>query len=191
MATITTDPIDRNFPPATQASIWPTAVKWGLIAGVITSVLTLISYNLGMMDIGEDGTPPSSWLASLISFIIVGVTIFLGQKAYRDGANGGYLTLGRAVLWTLGFSVVLGAISAVFTYLFYGVLAPDYLSDLKEAQMDAAVEQGVDEASIEAMETGLDLMMSPGAMALSALIGLVIITLILGLIIGLFVRRER
>ena len=190
MSTIVTEPLDRSLPPATQASVWPSAVKWGAIAGVASSILTLVTYNLGMMDVGEDGSPPSSMLTSVISFAIMIALIVLGLKAYRDGDNGGYLSLGRGVLWSLGFGLTLGAVSALFMLLFHYVLAPDYLTSILEAQIDVMEEDGMDEAQLEATESAMGMMMNPGVLAGTSLISSLILSVIFGTIASLFVRTE-
>ena len=182
-----------DYPNATYqpASIWPTALKWGAISGFASIILTLVSYNMGLMDLNEDGTPPSTTLSSVISFLIYGAVIFLGMKEYRDGSNYGQLSLGRAILWSLGYALVLGVISAVFTMIFYSVIAPDYLSEILEAQLAAMEEQGMSDEQLEATESMMAATMSPVVMGLGAVIFSLIISAIVGLVCGLILRRER
>ena len=191
MSTIVNEPLDRSLPPATQASVWPSALKWGAIAGVASSVLTLVTYNLGMMDLQPDGTAPSSLVTSVISFAIMIALIVLGLRAYRDGDNGGFLPLGRGVLWSVGFGLALGIITALFMLLFYYVLAPDYLDSMLEAQIDLLEEEGMDETQLEATESAMGMMMSPAVLAGTSLLSTAIISVIFGAIASLFMRTER
>lgn len=191
MSTIVQDPIDRHYPPTEQASIWPTALKWGGIAGAAASLVTLISYNVGLMDVGEDGAVASTWLVSFVQYALYVAFIVLGLKAYRDTANAGFLSVGRGVLWSLGFGVALGIVSALFTLLFFYVLAPDYLDILREATLDALEESGVDEATLEMQETMLAYTFSPVTLTLGAIIGSIIPAVIAGAIVSLILRTDR
>ena len=191
MSTILQEPLDRGFPPTEQASIWPTALKWGGIAGVASSAVTLVGYNLGLMDIGPDGSPPSTWLMSILQYGLYIGLLFVGLKAYRDQENGGFLTLGRGVLWSLGFGLALGIVVALFSLLFFTVLAPEYLSDLLEATLDELEESGADEETIRVQETVLSYAFSPVTLTLGSIIGSVIPTLIAGSVISFFVQSDR
>ena len=170
-------------------SIWPTALKWGAIGGALSAVFTLISYNIGWMDIGDDGQPESSWIASLLSVIVFVALITLGLKAYRDTENGGFLNYGRGVLWSFAFGLVLGAIAGLFAILFYSVLAPDYLTEMRDIQVDLLEEQTTDDAQLEAAKSMMGMMMSPWVMGLGSLIFYLSISLFTGLIASAFLKR--
>ena len=191
MSTIIQDPIDRPFDPSSQASVWPSALKWGAIAGGVSCVLTLLSYNLGWMDISEDGQTPGAWIVSLISIAIYVALMYVGLKSYRDTQNAGYLTFGRGMLWSLGFGLALGVISALFMLLFYTVLAPEYLEVMRESALDQAAAEGVDEASMEATETVLDYTLSAPVLAFSGFFGSLIMPLLIGLVLSLVLRNDK
>lgn len=190
MSTIVQDPIDRNLAPATKASVWPTAAKWGAISAVVGSILTLIFYNLGMMGLDESGEAASSFVPTVVSLLLTVALLYLGMKEYKLTANGGYLSFGRGLLWSLAFGLIGGLISAVFIYLFHSVLAPELLPGILEAQLDTMAEQGVDEASIEAAETGMAYFMSPAAQAVSTILMAVIASAIIGAIVALILRSK-
>ncbi len=178
-----------NTTPYTEpASIWPTALKWGGIAGVASCVITLLTYNLGFMEIGDDGQPPSTWLQLIASIVLYAGLLYLGMKAYRDVDNHGELTFGRAVVWSLGFGAVLGLVSAVFALLFYNVLAPDLLNDMLEGQMVMIEEQGGSEEQIEMTESVMGTMFNPWVMSLTGLISAIITSLIVGMLVALTLK---
>ena len=191
MSTIIEQPLDGSLPPAQEASIWPTSLKWGAIGGIASSILTMLSYNLGWMDPAAGTTNPMVWVVSAVSFALYILFITLGLRAYRDGSNGGYLSLGRAVLWSLGFGLALGIVSAIFMVIFYNVLAPDFIGDMLDAQPDAMEEQGMDDEQLESVETVMSYTMNPLFMTLSSAIGSTITSVIFGVIVGFFVRSDR
>lgn len=190
MSTIYKEATDRAFDPSRQAAVWPTALKWGAIAGTVGSVLTLLVYNLGYMDIGEDGELPSSTGSFLVSAIVYAGLIYTGMKAYRDGDNGGLMTFGRGMLWSLGFGIALGVVTAIFTLLLYTVLAPDYLAELSEATLDQMAADGMDEASLEATEVMIGYTTSTPFIVLSTLLVALILPLLLGLVVSGILRKE-
>lgn len=190
MSTILNEPRTTSPPPASQASVWPTAAKWGAVAAAIGCVYTLIAYNLGWLEIDDDGSSPNSITSTVFSILLYVGVMYVGLTTYRDVFNGGHLTTGRGVFWSLAFGIVLGLISAVFTYLFYTVLAPGLAERMLDAQLDAAVDQGVDEASLEATEAMMATFMSPGALSGIVFISSLIMPLIIGTIISLFLRRS-
>ncbi len=185
---IDTPNYDRPPTLTAPASIWPTALKWGVITGVVGSVITLVAYNTGMMDFGDDGRPPSSWIITVISLVLYVVFVYLGMMAYRDQGNGGYLTFRRAILWALGYGLALALVTGLFTLLFYYVLAPDFLPKMVEAQMAMMEEQGMSEEQVEAAESLLEMTMNPWVMTLSSMVGAVVIPVLIGLGVGAFLK---
>ncbi len=169
---------------AEPTSVWPSALKWGAIAGAIGCVITLISYNIGMMDVGDDGQPASTWPVTILSMVVYAVLIYLGLKSYRDTENAGFLTYGRAVLWSLAFGVGLGVVSSIFIVIFYQFLAPNYLPDMIDVQVGLLEEQGVSDEQAETMEAGLKWVMNPWVMALTGFFGSIVLPLLIGLGVG-------
>ena len=191
MSTIVTDPIDQNALPYRPAPVWGSALKWGAIAGVVSSILTLISYNLGFMAPSDGGMSAGTIVVSVLSFALLIGFIYVGMKAYRDADNGGRLTLGRGVLWSLAFGVGLAVVSTLFILLFYQVLAPDLLEEMMEAQLDALAEEGMDEAEMEAVESVQAMTLNPITMAVSSLLTSLITPLIFGTIISFVLRNDK
>ena len=190
MSTIYQDPIDRSFDPSQQASVWPSALKWGAIAGAVGCVLTLISYNLGYMDVTEDGELPGSGLMTFVSLLAYVGLMYVGLKGYRDGENGGFLTFGRGVLWSLGFGIASGVVAALFSLLFYGLLAPDYLADLYDTTVDQMDYDRMSEEEIAATETMFGYTFSTPFMAATAFFSSLIMPLLIGLVLSLILRKD-
>lgn len=174
-----------------DASVWPTATTWGLISAAVGFVLLLIQYNTGAFDIDPDtGQVGSNVLGTLISVALSVAFIYLGLKAYRDKANGGELSLGRGVLWSLAFGVIGGLVTALLMYVFYAFIAPEVIQNMALAQEVMMEEQGMSDQEIETAAEMSGMFMSPVVFAGSTLIGSVIASVIIGLIVSLVVKTR-
>ena len=174
-----------------DASVWPTATTWGLISGAAGLVMALLQYSFGGWDVDPaTGQPASGALWTLLSTVVTIALIYLGLKAYRDTANGGVLTLGRGVLWSLAFGVVSGLVGAVLLYVFFAFIAPDITAQMALAQENVLEEQGLSGDDLETAMSMASMFTSPLSLALFSAIGSVIFSVIIGLIVSLFVKTR-
>lgn len=115
--------------PSETTSLYQHAVRWGLIAGAVSVILTVIYY---VIDVGL----MVNWKVGLLTFAIyIGFAIYAGIQ-YR-GMVGGYLSFGKA--FQHGF--VLFAISALVSTAFNIVLYTLIDSELAAKVTDAALAQ--------------------------------------------------
>jgi uncharacterized membrane protein len=173
--------------PQQDASIWPTAIKWGLIAGAATVVLTMLAYNLGGMD---PANTAMALIFSISGFLLGLLFVYLGLKNYKEGSNGGQLSLGKGVMWSLGFGLTAGIIGAIFNYVFYTFLAPDLVTGILDMQMAQMEEQGMDDEQMEAAESMMGMFMSPIYFMVSGFLSSVVIAVIEGLIISAIIKTR-
>ena len=183
----TIDTIDEHT-DFQDASIWPTAIKWGVISGAVGIVMTMLFYNMGMM------TPesPSGGIVSAIVSIAVGFAIlYLGLKEYKEKANAGFLSFGRGVLWSLGFAVIAGLIGSIFSFIFFSFLAPEFITEAMATELAKLEEQGMPDEQIEGAEKMMGMMMNPVAFAGFGFLGQIFYALIEGLIASAILKRDR
>ena len=179
--------IDREV--HNDASVWGTAIKWGIIGALINSALTMVWYNLGMMDLNEDGSQSS--LIPMLAGIAIGIgMMILGLKEYRDKANAGELTMGRGIIWSLAYGLIGGIVAGIFVYLFYSVLAPDFLVTMQAAQEAQLEEQGITGSDLEAAMESISTFMSPAFMVVYSLLWSLLASLIIGAIISLILKTR-
>lgn len=174
-----------------NASVWPTATTWGLISAGVGFVLILVQYTTGMMDVDPStGQPSGGWITSILSIAVGVALIYLGLKAYRDKANGGILTLGRGVRWSLAEGLVGGLATALLTYVFYAFIAPDVIEEMATAQVALMEERGMSDDQVESASAMMGTFMSPGVFAISGLIVSIIGSLIIGLLVSLGLKTR-
>jgi hypothetical protein len=179
------EPIDQ-LDQSVTISARPTGIRYGLILGLISSVLSVVMMMTNMVDFS--GTK-SNWMSNVITW---GVSVFIYYKAITSHKEelGGFISLGRCV--SLGFWVGLisGAISAAFMYIYFTLIDSSILEktiDLMRANME---EKGMSAGDIDTALSMTSWFISPGSMAIFGLIGGIIMGIILSLLVGLVVKKD-
>jgi hypothetical protein len=165
------------------------ALRWGLIVGAISVVLTGIFYAI-------DYTLLANWKTAILFFaLFIGLAIYAGIS-YRNEV-GGFLAYGKAWQHAFVLMAVSGIISTAFNMVLYTVIDPELPGKLTEVtlettqamlerfgmpedQMDQALEDARKRSANQFSMTGL--LMSYG-------IGLIVYA-VLSLITSIFVRRN-
>ncbi|WP_410221397.1 DUF4199 domain-containing protein [Pedobacter sp.] len=121
---------------------------YGLISGIIVSVIMLISMNYYSHCEGN-----VDWNTSMIigyaSMLIAFSMVFVGIRNYRDKYNGGIISFGKA--FKIGFLIVLIAstvyvISWLICYFFF---MPDFLDKYGAHEIENMKSNGATAAAIE------------------------------------------
>src|SRR5690606_3741299 len=122
-----------------------------------------------------------------LSFLLLAVCIFLAVKDHRDRELGGYITYGRGLGAGVLTALFAGLLLSIFIYLFYGVIDPGAMDELKRIQEEQMYKNGM---SDEQIEMSLKFV-SPGFMAGMALPMVTFMGFIFSLIIAAFLKRNR
>lgn len=107
------------------------SIKWGIILGLISIILTLVYYLIDITLLVE------SWVG-LVSFALgIAVLIYAGRD-FRSKL-GGYMSFKEAFLHAFVILVVSNFLSILFNILLYNVIDPDIVPILVEGQMNATM----------------------------------------------------
>lgn len=112
---------------------------FGLIAGIIVSVLMVLS----MMRCYNDPNLEHSMLIGYASMLLAFSLIFVGIKNYRDKYNGGSVTFGKAFKIGALISLIASTLYVAAWLVDYYVFMPDFMDKyvaqaLREAETDGA-----------------------------------------------------
>jgi len=166
------------------------AIRYGAIWGGISILLTLIGY-LTNTDPAMSTTGPIKWVYSLASFGVAIWAIAAAIKIDRDQQLGGYISLGRCVGLGALIGLIAGAIGAVFSFLYMTVINPGFADQMKESMVATYEEQGLSEEQIDMALSMASAFTSPAMMAVFQVIGGAFFGLIIGLIAGAIMKKER
>ncbi|MDH7914162.1 DUF4199 domain-containing protein [Winogradskyella sp. SYSU M77433] len=164
-------------------SIKPIAYTYGLYSALL-SIAGLIIMYVANMD--------KNWILSSIS-VVVSILIFVyGIKAFKT-ANANILSLGQAIKVGLAIAVIAGVITAIYSYVHYEFIYPEFIEMQKETAYNQMIEQNpnmTDEQIEQAMSIS-NLFMNSTFFSLSSILGSLIFGLIVSLIAGLIMKNDR
>tara|TARA_Y100000815_G_C13001583_1_gene371929 strand:+ start:38 stop:550 length:513 start_codon:yes stop_codon:yes gene_type:complete len=164
-------------------SIKPIAYTYGLYSALL-SIAGLIIMYVANMD--------KNWILSSIS-VVVSILIFVyGIKAFKT-ANANILSLGQAIKVGLAIAVIAGVITAIYSYVHYEFIYPEFIEMQKETAYNQMIEQNpnmTDEQVEQAMSIS-NLFMNSTFFSLSSILGSLIFGLIVSLIAGLIMKNDR
>ncbi|MBK6266766.1 DUF4199 domain-containing protein [Marivirga sp. S37H4] len=108
------------------------AVKWGLILGLISVIITLLVY---VIDITIMAKP---YFGIIYLVVYIGFVIYAGRK-YRE-ESGGYLTYGKAFLHAFVILLLAGFIDRVFLYILFNLIDPQAAETIIKVTMDTTMQ---------------------------------------------------
>ena len=169
-----------------------TAIKWGLITGMVYVVFSLVSNLLGIQGgMGGGSNVGMSYLVLLLITVATFFTIYLGVKEYRDQDKGGYITLGEGFIQGLQIALIAGVISAIFMIIYTQVIDPDFTTKISESAEAQWEEMGMSEEQIENARKMSGWFTNPLALAAYSLFMAAFSGLIKSLIAGAILKRDR
>lgn len=164
-----------------KSNFWKSAMLYGLYIGVIITLFSVILYVTGQT---------TNKILGYVSFPIYFGCILWAQFQYRNKNLNGEISYGQALGFGVAAMLFSGIISMLYTIIIYN-LDPSLIEQLKAVQEQAMLTKGMSEEQVEAGMKIAEKMMSPGIMAISALIGSLFLGTILSLITSIFVKKQK
>jgi hypothetical protein len=163
-------------------SLKPIAYTYGSYSALlsITGLITMYVLNID-----------KSWTLSLISSLISILIFVYGIKTFKN-ANANILTLGQAIKVGLAIAVIGGVITALYSYVHYEYIYPEFIEMQKETAYNQMMESNpnMTEEQVEQAMGISSIFMNSTFFSLSAILGSLIFGLIVSLIAGLIMRSE-
>lgn len=181
------DILDQRTVNPDSVSPRPTAMRYGLLGGLAMIVLNLVFYLSEMLDLSKASFIS---LPNLTNYALMIAVVVLALRYHRDQELGGYLPFTRCLGmgWWLGLTM--GIVGAIWAYIFFQFVAPDLVETIREMQIEQMQDQGLSEEQIEQSEKYMAMFTSPGAMAILSIFGNVLMTIIIALFAGLFMKKD-
>ncbi len=175
---------EEDLPVLAQISVMPTAQKYALFmvfASIIPSLFILFEPSL-----------MQSSLMKPLNMVIPCVIFYFCFKEHKAQFLKGYLPFSRIFKLTLYVCLISTVILAIWNFMFYKYIAPNMLDLILETTQKAMEEKMPDNPEqVDAMMSMYKKwIFTPISMAGFTLIGGIIFNGILGIIVGLFQRKE-
>ena len=137
-----------TFAPAKNKKMKKNIIIYGLIAGIIVSILMLFSINyISHVDGKVDYN--TSLLIGYASMLIAFSLVYVGIRNYRDKYNGGVISFGKA--FKIGITIVLIAstIYVVARLIDYFFFIPDFMEKFSAQELDKLKANGASQIEID------------------------------------------
>lgn len=184
------DHTQPSVPDPANVSFWPLVLRYGAIWGGISILSSLIGY-VTNTDGATADPGPVKWLYSLAGIGVAAWAIYSAVRIDRDVQLGGYIGVGRCLGIGASTGAVAGAISAVFTIIYMTIINPGFSEQMKEMMVAQWEEQGLGEEEIEMALSMSSAITNPFLLAVWQVIGFALLGLLIGLVAGLVLKRER
>ncbi len=162
-----------------------TYLTFGAINTVASALFMLVMFFCGFQTDKMEAGQHFGWLG-LIIYIAV---LFFGMKEVRESNGDKGLSYGGAVFAAFMIALFSGLFGAVYTYIHYTFVNPDfaqYAADLARSKMEAA---NVPAAQIDAAVSMQAKFMGPVMQSIMSVIMGPIIGTVIGLVLAIFVKR--
>ncbi len=180
---------ETRIPDPSSASYTPRALNYGMIGSGVLIVVGLIMYLAGLSDPAEQ-QGAVGWITNIINAVVMIWAIHMAMKTHRDEDLGGYMTYGRALSAGTVTSLVMAAVTFVWMLVFFTLIAPEMLDQIKELQIAQMEQQGMTDEQIEQAMEMAGMLTSPVGLAIMGAIGTFILGFILSLIIAAVDRNN-
>lgn len=97
-------------------------IQYGLILGGILIAISLLIYVLGLE---KDETVTT--VSGIINIAVPAIVTFLGIRELRDKFQHGFISFGQGFSCGLVISIIGGALSSIYSFLYFKVINPECL----------------------------------------------------------------
>ncbi|MCH7784990.1 MAG: DUF4199 domain-containing protein [Bacteroidetes bacterium] len=166
-----------------KASVKKIAYNYGVYLALISIIVLVIKY-ISNLD--------ESWVLWAISTLTI-ISIFVyGIKSFKK-ENENYISIMEALKVGLAIAAIGGVISAIYTFIHYSFIYPEFIENIREQAMLEAMERSpkMDEETMEKTEIFMNFLTSPFMFATYSLIGSLFFGFIISLITGAIIKRAR
>lgn len=165
-----------------------TSFKWGIITGLIVVVVSYIaSMNIDWTNFEEIEASRNSW-SQWVGYLLLALGVVWAQLEHKKKDLGGYMTYGRAVGVATLVGLAAGVCTAIYMFVFFGIIHPEFQQLIIDSAMSKM--QDMPSGQEEQMMKWMKITTGPTAMAFYTLFGNVFLSLVIGLISGIFIHKS-
>ncbi|MFM6949312.1 MAG: DUF4199 domain-containing protein [Aquirufa sp.] len=163
------------------------ALKWGTIVAVLNFLLTVIMKLSGIVDQFDETL---GWISTILSTVFVISVLVFAMREYR-AANQDSMSFGTGFGLAALIGAISGLVSGAFNYVYLTFIDNGSVTLQLEKAREKMEESGLSESQIQDAEKITKMMLSPGIQFVLVVIMSVIITILLGLIVSLVIKKEK
>ncbi|MEY4540444.1 MAG: hypothetical protein RLZZ306_2201, partial [Bacteroidota bacterium] len=158
-----------------------TALKWGVIIGIICTV-----FGIGIMVAGQLGNKALGYLA----FVFVGVGIYLAVNDFKK-ENQGFITYGQGLGLGTMKSAIVGLLASTSSFLYTKFIDPSIPDQTLKLIVQDLEKKGTPDEQIDQMTEMMKMGLQPGVLFVSGIFMYFFIGFVLSLIIAAILKKEK
>ncbi len=163
-----------------ETAITNIAIRFGIIGGLTSILVSLILYLLGMQ--------LESWTKWISTGIMV-AAIIVGLKMCAIANEGKHTSFGYLFGQGMIITLILSAITILYFLLHISIIEPDFIDKTLDVSRNQMSDKGLSQEQIDNAITLSKKFMSPGIMVLFSLLGMLFMGAIASLI-GTFIYKN-
>ncbi len=176
--------------PIKKSDMKKNVIVFGLIAGLIVSVLMIISISRCY----NDPNLEHSMLIGYASMILAFSFIFVGIKNYRDKYNDGSITFGKALKIGLLISLIASSIYVVVWLIDFYVFIPDFMDRYVAQAIREAKESGASATELakkaKELASGQELYKNPVMVILFTYMEILPVGILISFVAAIILKRK-
>lgn len=185
------NPLDEqmNYTDQSAVPVQPTAMRYGLIWGLVAIVFGLLMHVLGFSDPSTTSTGMSV-VMTLISTAITIAFIVLAIKHHRDQELGGYMTFGRGFKTGFMTTLIYAVIATIWMVIFFNFINPDMFDAINATMVEQWEDAGMSDEEIEQAQSMAGMFTGPTAMTVMTFLGTLFWGAIISLIASAVMKKD-
>jgi hypothetical protein len=164
-----------------QTTTTRTALKWGVIIGIIS-----ILYSTAIMISGQIGNQALGY----VIYAIIAVGLYMAMNDFKK-ENQGFMSYGQGLGLGVLKCTIVGLISGFFSFAYMKFIDPTITDQMMKKAIEEMEKKGLTDDQIEQAMEYSKMFMNPGVLFIAGLIGTIFIGFILSLIIAAIVKKEK
>lgn len=167
--------------PKTKASVFSTALNYGLYAGAALVLLSLIYYILNVHMV--------QWL-SYINYVFLIVAIVFATIKYRDKINGGFITYGQGVAIGAIIGITVGIILAIYLWIYFSYINVNGIREIIDMTEQKFLESGLSDEMVDQQLAMSSNFLKMPILNLFSLLGMAFWGTVFSLITSIFLKKN-
>ncbi|TDN83084.1 uncharacterized protein DUF4199 [Salegentibacter sp. 24] len=164
-----------------STSVKSVAYPYGIVLAIYSILVLVLIY---VFNVAQD-----NWIVGVINTLVSIAIFVLAIKKFKEN-NNGFLSLKEALKVGLAVAVISGVIAAIYSYIHYSFVYPEFSEKVYDEAVLKMTEQGVPESQQSQALEMTKMFSSAWFFATMALVGSLFFGFIISLITGLILKRE-
>jgi hypothetical protein len=170
--------MEVNSTPVSTTSV---GLRYGLLTGLISIIISF-----GLFATSMEQSP-----LRFVTFVVMVVGIVMAMRHFKEN-NHGFMSFGQGVGIGTMLSLVVGILSAIFTYVYMNVIDTDVVSRMMEkARADLEVQGKLTDEQIDQAMAMSGKFMNGPIMVVVVILGSIIMGLLLSLVISAVLKHSK